>query len=65
MDRFRIRAIEKILSEDILSSEDRAVAVTVLLEKIDVYLDGARKRGKIKDVTQYEAIRERYGGNRE
>lgn len=63
MDRFRVRAIEKILSENILSPEDRAAAVTVLLEKIDVYLDGARKRGKIDEAAQFEAIRERYNAS--
>ena len=65
MDRFRIRAIEKILAEDILSPEDRTAAAAVLIDKIEVYLEGARKRGKIADVIQYEAIRERYRGNRE
>ena len=60
MDRFRVQAIEKILSENILSPEDRAAAVAVLIEKIDVYLDGARKRGKIDEVKKYEAIRHNY-----
>jgi glycosyltransferase involved in cell wall biosynthesis len=60
MDRFRIQALEKILSENVLSPEDRSAAVTVLLDKIDVYLQGARKRGKTDDVDAYEAIRKKY-----
>jgi hypothetical protein len=60
MDRFRVRAIEKILSGNILSPEDRAAAVAVLLEKIDVYLDGARKRGKTDEIRLFEAIRENF-----
>jgi glycosyltransferase involved in cell wall biosynthesis len=60
MDRFRIRAIDKILSEDVLSPADRDVAVRVILEKIGVYVDGARKRGKDAEVAAYEAIRRKY-----
>lgn len=62
MDRFRIRAIDKILSRDILSPEDRVAAVRILLEKIGVYVDGARKRGKSDDVAELETLRGRYGG---
>jgi glycosyltransferase involved in cell wall biosynthesis len=60
MDRFRIRAIDKILSENVLSPSDRAAAVGVLLERIGVYLLGARKRGKADEIAKYEAIRARY-----
>ena len=50
MDRFRIRALEKILDSDTLGVDDRRAAVRVLLEKLDVYLQGARKRGKTDEV---------------
>jgi glycosyltransferase involved in cell wall biosynthesis len=63
MDRFRIRAIDKILSENILCPGDRAAAVAVLLEKTGVYLEGARKRGKVGEVREYDAIRKRYRGD--
>jgi glycosyltransferase involved in cell wall biosynthesis len=59
MDRFRIRAIEKILSGDVLSADDRAAAISVLIEKIDVYLEGARKRERAEEVCMYEELRER------
>jgi glycosyltransferase involved in cell wall biosynthesis len=60
MDRYRIRAILKILSDDVLPPEDRAAAIDTLLEKVDVYLGGARKRGKTGEVAVYEALRDRF-----
>lgn len=61
MDRFRIRAIDKLLEEDgLLSAEDRRAAVAALARKIDVYLAGARKRGKGEDAAHYEKLRARY-----
>jgi glycosyltransferase involved in cell wall biosynthesis len=63
MDRFRIRAIDKILAECVLSPDDRAAAVGVLLDKIGVYLQGARKRGKTDEISKYEAIRARYASS--
>jgi glycosyltransferase involved in cell wall biosynthesis len=60
MDRYRVHAIEKILSRDVLSPEDRTAAASALLEKIDVYIEGARKRGKTEEVAACEALRARY-----
>lgn len=60
MDRFRIRALTKILDSKRLSAEDHQAAVDVLLAKIDVYLTGARKRGKRDEVEEYETLRRRY-----
>lgn len=60
MDRFRIRALKKILAEDVLSEKDRAAAVTALLEKTAIYIDGARKRGRLNDAERYEALRRQY-----
>jgi glycosyltransferase involved in cell wall biosynthesis len=60
MDRYRIRAIEKVLSEGLLDPGDRRAAVHVLREKTAVYLRGARKRGKSDEVARYEAMLEKY-----
>jgi glycosyltransferase involved in cell wall biosynthesis len=60
MDRFRIRALEKVLDSDELSVEDRRAAAKMLLQKIDVYLAGARRRGRRKDASEYERKREHY-----
>ena len=62
MDRFRVHAIDKILAENILSPRDREAAVCVLLEKAEVYIEGARKRGKTVEAEEYEALREKYRG---
>ena len=58
MDRFRITALEKIIASGTLDMEDRLAAIEVMLEKIDVYLQGARKRGKDSEVARYERLRD-------
>jgi len=57
MDRFRITALEKVIRSGILSPEDRQAAIDILIEKTDVYLIGARKRGKEKEMEEYQAKR--------
>ncbi|MDX1489214.1 MAG: hypothetical protein R3268_13475, partial [Acidiferrobacterales bacterium] len=54
MDRFRIRALEKILRADTLSDSERRVTLRVLLEKIRIYLIGAQKRQRWQEVAEYE-----------
>lgn len=66
MDRFRIRAIEKILKDGILLSEDdRRSAIRELGRKVDVYAHGARKRGRPEDTACFEALKARYIGGSE
>lgn len=60
MDRFRIHAIEKILNNVHLSPRDRTAAVRTMIEKIDVYIAGAEKRGKTEEISKYIALRDRY-----
>ncbi len=60
MDRFRIRAIDRILEEGVLGDADRAAAIGTLLDKAAVYLNGAEKRGKLEEAAHYEALREKY-----
>ena len=60
LDRFRIRALEKVLLEGCLSENHRDAAGAVLLEKIEIYLAGARKRGRAAEVEDYEAKRARW-----
>lgn len=54
MDRFRIRALEKILASGILSENDRKAAQSTLTEKLAIYVEGARKRGKWEEAAAYE-----------
>jgi glycosyltransferase involved in cell wall biosynthesis len=53
MDRFRIRALEKIIDNPQLPSGKRLAAIKVMVDKIDVYINGAQKRGKTKEVSEY------------
>jgi glycosyltransferase involved in cell wall biosynthesis len=58
IDRFRIKALQKIIDSNRLRPDDRKAATATMLEKIDVYIAGARKRGKDDDVAAYEQFRE-------
>jgi glycosyltransferase involved in cell wall biosynthesis len=60
MDRFRIFALEKIIDNPNLSSENREAAFQMLLEKIDIYIIGARKRRKDDEAALYQRKREKY-----
>jgi glycosyltransferase involved in cell wall biosynthesis len=60
MDRFRITALEKIIENPDLSETNRKAAVKTLLEKIDIYISGAKKRGKSADVKMFSEKREKY-----
>jgi glycosyltransferase involved in cell wall biosynthesis len=60
MDRFRIRALEKVISSEALSAEDRLAAIRTLLEKIDIYVAGGRKRAKWEEISEYEEKRTLY-----
>jgi glycosyltransferase involved in cell wall biosynthesis len=60
MDRFRITALEKVITSGVLSPEDRRAARDMLLAKIDVYLQGAEKRGKRNEVEVYRAKRKQF-----
>ena len=59
MDRFRIRALEKVIENEALSSEARRAVARMLVEKIDIYLAGALKRGK-EDADGYSGKRAHY-----
>ncbi len=60
MDRFRIHALRRILDAGVLNAADDRAARQMLLRKIDIYLTGARKRGRVEEVAVYEALRQEY-----
>jgi len=60
MDRFRIQALDKLLTSSPLSDTQRDDASQMLLQKCKVYLNGARKRNKLDEVARYEALVNRY-----
>ncbi|MBC8455855.1 glycosyltransferase family 2 protein, partial [bacterium] len=54
MDRFRIYALEKIIRSEKLSENDQAMAIETLIQKMQIYLAGAKKRNKIDEIKRYE-----------
>ena len=59
-DRYRIRALERVLSSGSLEPEERAAALRTLLEKIDIYANGARRRGRTAEAARYLEKRHRW-----
>ena len=60
MDRFRVRALEKILATDWLSPEYRIAAEEMLVKTATILADGAQKRGREDLVKAYRRIADRY-----
>ena len=56
MDRFRIEALQKIIASGQLSNENQQAAVTMLLKKAEIYLNGVTKRGKTDEVNYYQQL---------
>ena len=54
MDRFRIQSLENMLSLDTLSVEYRKLTLEMLTEKMRIYIQGARKRGRHRVVEDYQ-----------
>ncbi len=60
MDRFRIKALEKIIASGRLDDADRGAVVQTLISKVEILAQGARKRGKNKEADGYLEIRNKY-----
>lgn len=56
MDRFRIKALEKLLRSGVLDSKQRELARAELNRKCKIVSQGARKRGKTSEAEYYENI---------
>ena len=56
LDRFRIRALVKLLQEPDLPRERRQAALSTLAQKCRIYAQGCEKRGRLDEARQYEAI---------
>lgn len=56
MDRFRIRALQKMLQSNALPGHYRQMTIEALQHKARVYLAGARKRQKWDEVAYYEKL---------
>jgi glycosyltransferase involved in cell wall biosynthesis len=60
LDKFRIKAIEKIIKSGFLSDDQHQAAVKTLKKKCDIYAAGCRKRGRIDEAQYYEAFSKRF-----
>ncbi len=61
MDRFRIRALDKMLSSGLLPDDDYRATLRELKKKVDVFARGARKRGRKTEADYYQALAGKYG----
>ncbi len=63
LDRYRIRALEKILESGTLSPENKRLAAKEMVNKCRIYGEGCLKRGKIEEGEQIIALAQRYYEN--
>jgi len=63
MDRFRIQALNKIVSENKLNDSDRDAAIKMMLNKINIYLAGAKKHGNTDHVEDFKQLLTKYAGD--
>ena len=54
MDRFRIQAMEKILSFGELSAEDEKATVDMIVQKCEIIINGMQKRGKDDEAKEWQ-----------
>jgi len=55
MDRYRVLALQKLLRGGLVASR-RAAVLSVLRRKVTVLSNGARKRGKLHEAAEFEAM---------
>jgi hypothetical protein len=60
LDKFRIKAIEKIINSGLLSEDQRRAAVNMLKKKCDIYAAGCRKRGREEKALYYAKLADNY-----
>ena len=60
MDQFRIRALLKLLESDTLSKNYRKLTIEVLIEKLSIYINGARRRGREAEASEFEGLQRQY-----
>jgi glycosyltransferase involved in cell wall biosynthesis len=60
MDRFRLQALEKIITNEVLLPDDRQAAIETLITKADILANGAEKRGNVERREHYLEIQKRY-----
>lgn len=62
IDRFRVKALEKIVGLDKLRQEYRSVALKALINKSDILSKGYEKRGNLEKARLYSELAKKYSG---
>ena len=60
MDRFRIKTLENLIKNNSLDNKKKSIVKKKLKEKIDIYLNGLKKRNKKKEIIFYENKKKKY-----
>lgn len=60
MDRFRVKALEKMLAPGILNNEQKNATIKMIIQKCEIIINGMKKRGKNDEVQEWEKKLERY-----
>ncbi len=60
MDQYRIFALDKILRHGNLDREARNLTLGVIVEKLNIYINGARKRNRDDVLANYQPMLEQY-----
>ncbi len=60
LDKYRIRALQKVIESRLLSDSQRSAAVRILKEKCAIYVNGCRKRGRYDEADYYDRVANRF-----
>ena len=60
LDRFRIRALEKMLASGTLSESDYKATLDEMLKKCGIFALGCEKRGKLEEAAYYRGLSEKF-----
>ena len=60
LDKYRIRALQKVIESRLLSYSQRSAAVRILKEKCAIYVNGCRKRGRYDEADYYDRVANRF-----
>ena len=56
LDKFRIRALRKIIEGSQLSNDQYQAAIMAIIKKCKIYADGCRKRGRKNEAIRYDEL---------
>lgn len=63
MDRFRVRALDKLLNSSVLSDEQIQMSKAMLIQKSRILSNGASKRGNTETAEYYQGLMHKYSDN--